>query len=847
MRTSVERLRIGLLVGAALLVLVIAGFLGYARYRLHHTLAALPGRLGATITKEFNGYTYSQSDGKKTIFTIHAAQAVQHTDGKYTLHDVSMVLYGHKGDRADRISGDDFEYDTKAEVIRAVGIVHIDLQAPAAAGANSISESSRHLGPADVSHREEASGSRVLHVKTSGLVYTRKLGLAATDQGIEFAFGGFTGHAVGAELNSETGHVTLQSAITVSGLLSGPAGDAANGRDGGRAVSLAASHGELDRSTSVAHFANARYSSAEETAQAEAADLHLRPDGSVERIEGERHVLLEKSGQGKVTADRATVTLNTASKPGLAVLTGTVRFSDDEPSREARGESDRATLDFDNQGHLQHSVLEGHVRTQERSVSAAQPSAAWPQRSLEADRLEMFLGEQSGKAQLRRAVATGSARLVNMVGRSDQPGQQPGTTTTKLNADTLQADFRSVAERSEISTMHGIGHTVIDQLTPAGLHQTSSGDTLDAVFHDVAGHKGAVEVATAVQQGGVMIDRSIAALAGRSADRQRATAHIAAFDAGSNSLTLTGSVQMTDTDSALWADRVVLEQDSGDAVADGSVKMTYAQSNSAEPVHILATRAELNHQAGRATFHGGAGVRSSPARLWQSGSSGQPGSQIEAPVLIFEQQEKRLTARAEKPQTAGEVHAVLTSGNPANAEVRTGSVLKQNSPASPVRIISSQMVYSDLRRQAEFTGGVKVFNGDGEMQAQQATVFLMPPEDPMKKDTNHTSNSPGSSAGNSVAVGFAAGSVQRIVASERVEITQPGRRATGDRLVYTASDQMFVLTGTQDTPPTVIDALQGTTTGAMLRFHSGGDSIAILGSDGSSRARRVHTETRVKR
>ena len=96
-------------------MVVLAGFFGYARYKLHRALVDLPGRLGATITKEFNGYTYSQSDHGKTVFTIHASKAVQHTDGTLTLHDVSMILYGKKGDRADRISGDEFEYDTKEE------------------------------------------------------------------------------------------------------------------------------------------------------------------------------------------------------------------------------------------------------------------------------------------------------------------------------------------------------------------------------------------------------------------------------------------------------------------------------------------------------------------------------------------------------------------------------------------------------------------------------------------------------------------------------------------------------------------------------------------------------------
>src|SRR5271168_3084978 len=134
MLSSVERLRMGLLVGAGLLVAVIGGFLWYAHYRTHRILRDLPARLGASISKQFGAYTYSQSLEGKTVFTIHAAQAIQHTDGNYTLHDVNMVLYGRKGDRADHISGSQFEYDQKAGLVHAVGVVHLDLQAPPAAG-----------------------------------------------------------------------------------------------------------------------------------------------------------------------------------------------------------------------------------------------------------------------------------------------------------------------------------------------------------------------------------------------------------------------------------------------------------------------------------------------------------------------------------------------------------------------------------------------------------------------------------------------------------------------------------------------------------------------------------------
>jgi lipopolysaccharide export system protein LptA len=88
-----------------------------------------------------------------------------------------------------------------------------------------------------------------------------------------------------------------------------------------------------------------------------------------------------------------------------------------------------------------------------------------------------------------------------------------------------------------------------------------------------------------------------------------------------------------------------------------------------------------------------------------------------------------------------------------------------------------------------------------------------------------------------------------VVATGHVDIQQPGVRATGERLVYTANDQVFLLTGDSKNPPQATDA-NGTTTAAALRFHntcdaSGGVSVEALGEVPGEPAQRVHTESRI--
>ncbi|HEU4636141.1 MAG TPA: hypothetical protein VFS41_08190, partial [Edaphobacter sp.] len=229
MQVSVDRLRKVLLAGAGFLIFVIAGFLGYAHYRTHRFLKELPRKLGADIRQETNSFTWSQTVKGRTIFTVHAAKAIQHKNGQYTMHDVGIVVYGKgEGDakRVDRIYGKEFELDQAEGVVKAMGEVHLDLQAPAGPGT---------AVQADAAHNEDLKNAKLIHVKTSGLVYLQKLGVAATDQDIEFEYNGMMGHAKGADYNADTGVLLLHSGVRVSGM------------DQGKPILLTAGGGELDR------------------------------------------------------------------------------------------------------------------------------------------------------------------------------------------------------------------------------------------------------------------------------------------------------------------------------------------------------------------------------------------------------------------------------------------------------------------------------------------------------------------------------------------------------------------------------------------------------------------------
>jgi lipopolysaccharide export system protein LptA len=114
-------------------------------------------------------------------------------------------------------------------------------------------------------------------------------------------------------------------------------------------------------------------------------------------------------------------------------------------------------------------------------------------------------------------------------------------------------------------------------------------------------------------------------------------------------------------------------------------------------------------------------------------------------------------------------------------------------------------------------------------------VFLQP-RDP----TTPNQSVAGIGAGTDAGIGAGTGKIDHIVAREQVVITQPGRKATGDQLVYTTADDKFVLTGG---PPSIFDAEHGKITGVSLTLFRHDGRVLIEGNNTSPTV----TQTQVAR
>ncbi|MDE1177598.1 MAG: LptA/OstA family protein [Edaphobacter sp.] len=862
MRVSVDRLRIWLLAGAGLLVLVVAGFLGLAHWRVHRFITELPRKLGADVRQETNAFTWSQTVKGRVVFTLHAAKAIQHKDGMYTLHDVGVAVYGHgqaqneetpsakKNERVDRIYGKEFDLDQNTGVVKAIGEVHMDLEAPAAkdakgkmdyAAGTDIKEppiaASAPAGPGTEQHEAGQGDLKLIHVKTTNLVYLQKLGTAATDEDIEFEYNGLTGHAKGAEYNSDTGILILHAAVK------------ANGLQNGKPVLLTASRAELDRDSHTVTLNDAEYLTVSgggegprgrQTVRAQHAVILLRDGGGIEHIQGETGVTLTAGDGVRVTGDHGEVWFNEHGKAQNAHIWGNVTYAADDETRHATGNSSEARIAFDKQGNAEHVVLNGAVKLSEHVLTAAATQGAakqaWSDRQLSATAVEMGLAsDAAGRSHPRDAKATGNAKLRVV----DSVATGKGTRSNAMSGDVLTAQFVTGSDgTSRLDQVHGSGRTVLEQTTEAGVVNTSNGDTLEVRFREAA--KGAAsgskemqgaEIANAVQQGHVVVTRHTPAKAeGMEPEMDKATAERATFDGNTQMLALSGNVQVNNAEGTMWSDRLLVNQVTGDGAAEGGVKASYQQGPQAAMVHVMASRADLKKAGGTAIFHGEAGR---PARLWQNGS------QVEAPVLEFNQKRRDLIAHGEGAGVPMVVHTVLVSTGETSQPVEKTAAAKPDSMArkgSVVRIASREMHYSDTAHEAEFTGGVRIESADGVMRGERAVALL--------DAGGQKAAAPKAQAS---AAGFLGGGLQRVTVTGSILIDQPGRRATGDRLVYTAGDGWCVLTGTAAVPPRVVDQAHGTVTGGELRFRSTDESVVISNGEKGSSGPRVHTETRVKR
>jgi lipopolysaccharide export system protein LptA len=814
-RLTIEKLR-ALVLGAAVLLLVALGvFLAVGKGKNPFNRRDLPKQLGINIQQEANGVTYTQAHGGRTLFKIHASKVVQLKQGNALLHDVKIELYGEDGARVDRIEGGDFEYNQQAGIAVAAGPVEITLMRPGVAPAIAPKASTGQamgdkLKGAPVASAAEAAAQGEIHVKTRGLIFDQKSGVAKTSQHVDFSMAQGSGSSMGATYDSEQGFLVLDHAVELTT------------KRGTQTVQIHSQHAEFERESQLCrlHEATADYQGGE--AKAGDAKVLFREDGSAERLDAINGFTLATSTGGHLASPSGHMEFDEHNQPRHGHMEGGVTLDSVSEAagrhRQMHGTSPTMELEFNARGLLHHAHLEQGVTmdSQEQGEQAGLPlrlSRHW--RSPIAD--VEFRDSKQGKVELSTVHGTGG---VVVTGESQRG--QGAVVPSRLSGDEVTGQL---GPGSVLTGMNGVGHTSIEETTETGTRQTTSGDRLSAHFEAAPptakrGQSGDAQLQSAMVEGHVVLTQTPAAKPGAPPQApMHATAGRADYQGQGEWLHLTVNPRVEDGALQLTADKVDVSRESGDAFAHGNVKASWMSSNSQPgkpagsqsvvslggqgPAHVVATEAQLRHAVGgttgEATFRG-------HARVWQQANS------IAAPVIVLDRERQTLVART--TDASEPVRAVLLSaGGAAPGSDSAKAQGKENQP-SVIRVRGGDLKYSDTERKAVMHSGVLgtvvTETGTATSTSNEVEVTLLPTGKTGDKDSGQAQ-------------------VDHMTARGHVVLTSEGRRGTGEQLVYTSATGEYVLTGTAAVPPRMSDAARGTVTGEALIFHGSDDSVSVEG------------------
>jgi lipopolysaccharide export system protein LptA len=863
-RFTIERIRTLVVVAAALLLVALGVFLAAAKWKSRFHRIDLPQRLAKEIQQESQNFDYTHNFGAHSKFRIHAAKAIQLRNDHLDLRGVEIEIYGEDGSEADRIKGDEFEYDQKSGVATAAGPVEMLLTRPPAPAGNGKTAARPHT--AEGMARETGQ----IEVKTSGVTFDRNSGMVTTAEGVNFSVTQGTGSAVGASFDSESGHLTLLQAVQLTT------------NRGGDAVRIHAQHAEFDRGAHLCLLRAATLEYRNGEADAAQARIAFRDDGSAVRLDATGGFTLTTATGARLASPTAAMDFDESNQPRRGHLEGGVTMDSAQEGRTVHGTSPTADLEFNAQGQLRHAHLERGVAFE--SVETRTEAAGVP---LEVRRtwhspvadLDFRNVENAGKTQVEAQAIDGKGG-VTITSESRRGNAAPAP--AKMQAGEVTGTFGA---GWGLRTLVGTGHAEMEDTTATGTLETASGDRLVVGFAPPAaaqnreqgtgireqktgqsGSRGgaqttvAPDVQTAELDGHVVLFEQPTAKPGaQPGPPLRATAGKAEYEGAGEWLHLTGNAmtgngpRIVNGGLELTAEKVDVSRQSGDAFAHGNVKATWSggiETGRAPggvrnqgvtalggngPAHVIAAEAQLNESTGEATFR-------VHARLWQQANS------VVGPEIVLNQHLETLTART---ADAGDpVRAVLLSagapgagnahGQSAGSIPATGPATGAAKTSSPpvIRVRGGDLLYSGAERRAVMHGGVTgavVAETSSATSASDSVELLLIPAGKGDSSTGQAQSAGGQAQ------------VDRMTAKGHVVLTSEGRRGSGEQLVYSGVTGDYTLTGTAATPPRMTDPEQGSVTGEALIFHSRDDSVSIEGGGHQTRTETTAPEAHAQK
>ena len=762
---------------AGIISLAVIGVYWQRSLRESRSQQSQPRAVPATVQQQSDQTTFSKVEGDRTIFTVRASHATEYkAQNSYLLEDVWMTIYGREGNRNDNIHTRQCSYQPTTGAVRCEGDVEIDL-----ASANP----------------PPGNADRTIHVTTRDLTFNRETGEASTPEPVAFRFPQGQGHAVGVTYSSEKSIVLLEHDVQMD--------LAPSDRTSGLPVKVTGGSLEIRRDEhTVVLSAPAHASQGSRDLSADRITIDLDADFRAQHALAEGHPVIqsgESGGKVTVSSDQFEAFLNPAGWIDKIVADGNVQGSREAATGTDHFSSGRVELAMAPQNVVRMMTTSGGTFLDSRQEGQS--------RTLKTQSLRAVFGAGKQAAQPRvQSAETLTPATIEM---------KNGNEVTELHARKFVTEFDG---GGRLAKLFGHSGTEIDRTIGSAAPQVSTAKELVATF----GASGEWE--TLDESGNVHFQQT---------DRQ-ATAERARMVSATGDVTLDGSPVLFDSTSRTTAQRVSINQKSGEIRATGGVASTYLSSAQNSPVNMGAGPAHITSASLAASNTNGRALYSGHARMWQGESV------LDAEQIEIWRDEKKLAASggvvAVFPQASGELSdnsatgpkpAAKTSARPPSGKsalglpgARTGPTLWQ--------IRAPELTYWSDSGKAHLERGVTASSQQGSLQSPTLDVFLTPPP---------ASQSGSAAAGDHPASAPAGRQLDRALALGGVVVRQGDRRGTSEQAEYTASDGKFVLSGGK---PTLTDASSDTTTGHSLTFFVANDTILIDSKESSRTLTRHRVE-----
>jgi lipopolysaccharide export system protein LptA len=759
------------------IVLVIGGVGAtyYARLKQQFANApAKPRALAPGTAASYHGWTYTHTSNQNTVVKI-SADDVQELDGKEELTGLVLDIYKKDSNEYDHVRSDKAEFDIASGMLYSDGEVDIVL---------------------GVKPNEPPSG-KLMSIHSSGVHVESKTGKANTDRLATFHFDRGEGHAVGAEYDPDTRELKMHSQVELIWRGTDP-----------NTLPMKIETSDLyykEREQKVYLQPWSKLTRDTLTLEAGPAEVTLASGGILRHVETtEAHGADKRPARDiEYSAKQLAVDFNDSNQ--IQHITGTdqARVISNAETTVTALTGDKVVMDFDTEGDdslLQNAVVTGHGLMESKPVikPGIDPSDTRILKS-EVIRAKMRQGGQE-----LESVETDMPAAVEFI--PNKPAQPHRWVNGERMSITYAAKNQIQSVRSRAVSTRTEKPKLTDQKEAPAPELTWSNE-LVATFQPNSS-----QLATLDQWNNFRYQEG---------DR-RARAERAALDQQKNCINLTGAARVWDATGSADADKILLDQATGDMTAEGNVRSTRLpdKNQSKDPDRgggMLSEDEPLNARAAKMqTTDNNLQVRyEGHAVLWQGAN------RLEADLVEIDRDNNVMKARGHvmsqlldkrkddsDPKKAADGKA---SAKPAaQAKTSPPPPAATNQPARVFTTVRApELYYDDQKRIADYKNGVELERMNMKVKAQEIHAFL-------RNDSNDSS-------------------LDHALAEGKVEVQQtiPGRQRHGnsEHAEYYPDDAKVILEGGS---PQFIDSVRGTTQGEKLTWFSDEDRLVVDGSPGKS-------------